>query len=76
MAEREREGQVRRDREFRDGVRREEDERWAGLDEKTVQMIKDKIGETREYMEGELRGRKEEYAEKIREAKGAKGKKK
>jgi TRAP-type C4-dicarboxylate transport system substrate-binding protein len=67
---------VRREREKREVLRREEDERWAGLDEKTVEMIKDKIEETREYMEKELQGRKEEYAEKIREAKGAKGKKK
>jgi len=38
-------------------------------------MIKDKISETRDYMEKELQTRKEEYAEKISNAKTSKGKK-
>jgi len=62
----------------REVEKRGEDERWAGLDDKTIQMIKDKISETRDFMEKELDTKKEEYAEKIENAKhhkGGKGKK-
>lgn len=60
----------------REAAQRAEEERWAGLDEKTIQMIKDRISETREFMEKELESKKEEYAEKIENAKTTKGKKK
>lgn len=58
----------------REAAHRAEDERWAGLDDKTIQMIKDKISETRDFMEKELDTKKEEYAEKIENAKHPKGK--
>lgn len=60
----------------REAKQRAEDERWAGLDEKTIQMIKDRVSETREFMEKELETKKEEFAEKIENAKNTKGKKK
>lgn len=60
----------------REAAQRAEDERWAGLDDKTIQMIKDKISETRDFMEKELDTKKEEYAEKIENAKHHKGGKK
>lgn len=59
-----------------DMLQKAEDEKWAGLDEKTIQLIKDKIEETREIMMKKLDEKKTEYAEKLHEAKNSKGKKK
>ena len=75
-ARREREEEGRRVRDEEGRRVREEEARWEGLDEVTVRMIKDRIGETREFMEKELGRRGEEYKERIKEAKANKGKKK
>lgn len=53
--------------------RRAEEERWAGLDEKTIQMIKDKVSEARSNMMDKLEDRNQDYQEKLTNAKTAKG---
>lgn len=54
---------------------RKEYEQWLGLDEQTIQMIKDKLAETKGYMMQRVEEKKAEYEEKAANSKAFKKKK-
>lgn len=54
---------------------RKEYEQWMGLDDQTVQMIKDKLEETKNYMMKRVEEKKAEYEEKAANSKNFKKKK-
>lgn len=73
--EEEREKKEEEERKEAEDVARKEYEQWMGLDEQTVQMIKDKLDETKKYMMKRVEEKKAEYEEKAANSKTFKKKK-